>query len=233
MALDRWSRLQAAPFGTSSSLRNDGRGGTTGSQLRRLGEDYNQAQRLLRRQARRGDANSALASIKLREEALAQGIQTGGIRRKEEYDAGILGRVQAMEQGAGDRERAVEANRRMADEALQDTEAAAGAASVTPLGPPSPDRTTAALDILEGVKTEDDVMAQQGINMAKRLGVGDPTSVLRGDPNLRYRKTLDSALGKAKSPAEVAALRQRGIRYGVAPADFDRRANWWERNRKP
>jgi len=229
MALDRWSRLQSSQFGTSSSLRNDGRGGSTGSQLRRLNEDYNQAQRLLRRQARRGDANSALAAIKLREDALAQGIQTGGIRRKEEYDAGILGRVQAMEQGAADRESAVAANRTMAEEALAgDTPTLAPEAA----GPPAPDRNTAALDILEGVKMEDDTMAQRGLDAASRLGVSNPTSVLRGDPNLRYRKTLDSALSAAKSPAEIEALRKRGIRYGVTAADFDRRANWWERNRK-
>jgi len=231
MALDRWSRLQAAPFGTSSALRNDGRGGSTGDQLRRLNEDYNQATRLLRRQARRGDANSALQAIKLREDALEQGIQTGGIRRKDESDAGILGRVQTMEQGSADRERATEANRLIAGEALAET--GPTDAPLESAGPPAPNRNTAALDILEGEKLEDDTMLQRGLDTAKSLGVSNATSVLRGDPNLRYRRTLDSALGQARTPAEVAALRQRGTRYGVTPADFDRRANWWERNRKP
>ncbi len=79
--LDRLSRLQRQPFGRNTATSPDAYGGTTGSQIRRLGEDYNQATRLLRRQARRGNADSALQAIKLREDALAQGIQTGGIRR--------------------------------------------------------------------------------------------------------------------------------------------------------
>ncbi len=241
--LDRLTRLQRQPFGTNTATNPNVRGGTTGSQLRRLGEDYNQATRLLRRQARRGDEQSALGAIKLREAALAQGIQTGGIRKHDEYQSDILGRVDAMEKGAVDRERAAQLDRLKTEEELQEAERVSGTdAPVVPEGglrQPEPAATTvidprtgAALDILGGVQSDDDVMAQRGLDEARRLGIKDPTSVLRGDANLRFRKTLDGALGKAKTPAEVAALRQRGTNYGVAPADFDRRANWWEKNRK-
>ena len=247
MPLDRWSRLQAAPFGRNTATNPDYYGGTTGASLRRLNEAYGQASRLLRRQARRGDANSALQAIKLEEDALNQGIQTGGIRRAEEYRSNILDRVDAMERGAADRERAAELNRTLVDEgdpetrrdeagtldrlsrSTQDATDAQYSDDVARVDPNA--RTTAALDILEGARSGDVDQEQRGWSAAQSLGA-DPSRLYRGDRNLRYRRTLDTALGAARTPAEVAALRARGTRYGIAPADFDRRANWWERQRK-
>lgn len=236
MALDRWTKLQAAPFGTSSALRGDrgAAGGSSGSQFRRLTEDYNTAMRLLRRRARRGDAQSALGAIKLREDAISKGIQPGGIRRKEEFDAGILGRVQAMEQGAVDRERGAQANRQIVNDVLaEDAPATPGAppAQATPAAPVD-SRATAALDIYEGEATDNDSVMQRGLDMASRLGIRNPVSILdRVDKLTAARKTLDTALSQARTPAEIAALRERSTRFGVTPEAFDRRTSWWDRNR--
>lgn len=203
--------------------------------MRRQAEDYGIATRLLKRRARRGDANSALGLIKVREAAIEQGIQTGGIRNKAAFDAGLLGRVQAMERGAADRERGTDLARRRMDliEAGLDADTTETEGMVDPrkefeqTAPES--RATAALDILEGNMVQDDALTQRGIDSATRQGVKDPTSILKGN---NARRTLDMALGQARSPAEVAALRERGQRFGVAPEAFDRRANWWE-NRRP
>lgn len=240
-APDRWTALQSRPSRWSSlqaksPLTLDPPNSSV-SQLRRQAEDYNIATRLLRRRARRGDANSALGLIKVREDAISQGIQTGGIRNKNEFDAGLLGRVQSVERGAADRERGTDlARRRMdmieagldADTAETESRIDPGKEFEQPLRVAPESRTSAALDIMEGDRTQDDALAQRGIDSAARQGVKDPTSILKGD---NYRKTLDMALGQARSPAEIAALRERGQRFGVAPEAFDRRANWWESRR--
>ena len=95
-------------------------------------------------------------------------------------------------------------------------------------------RISAALDMLEGSNS----LAQGGIGQlnrgreaARSLGVDDPDSILSGDRNLKYRQTLDMALGKATSPEEIAALKERGTKFGISPKAFDRRAKWWDSNR--
>lgn len=95
-------------------------------------------------------------------------------------------------------------------------------------------RTSAALDILEGASRTSDPyegnMDQftQGRQAAESLGVKDPSSILKGNRDLKYRQTLDSALGQAKTPEEVSALRERGARNGISPEAFDRRKKWWD-----
>jgi hypothetical protein len=243
-APDRWTALQSRPSRWSSlqaksPLTTDPPNSSV-SQLRRQAEDYNIATRLLRRRARRGDEQSALGLIKVREDAINQGIQTGGIRNKGEFDAGLLGRVRSMERGAADMERGAGLARRRMDmiEAGLDAETAGTEELVDPrkefeqpLRVTPESRTTAALDIMEGDMAQDDALTQRGIDSAARQGVKDPTSILKGN---NYRRTLDMALGSARTPAEVAALRERGQRFGVAPEAFDKRVNWWEarRNRR-
>lgn len=120
--LDRFAALQAAPFGTSSSVRRPGAtavGGSAGSLYRKQAEDYNMATRLLRRQARRGDAGSALDLIKVREDAANAGFNPGGIRRKEEFDADIAGSIQSRARGAADRATAADLMRRRTREQLE------------------------------------------------------------------------------------------------------------------
>lgn len=218
--LDRWKQLQTGSVGSGSSLRPGAVSGIVGQQYRRQQEDYNTAMRLLRRQARRGDAGSALQAIKLREEANERGIAPGGIRRREEFDAGIRGRAAAIEQGATDLEEAARMDRTFARERE----------GVMRPEPPAT-RAGAALDMLEGAMTGDENQSTTGEFAARKLGVQNPRTILGGDRNLRYRKTLDTALKGAKTPEEVADLRERGARFGVSPQAFDRRAEWWNRNR--
>lgn len=70
--LDRFDKI--------SPLSRDFHGGEVGARFRRQEEAYNRSLRLLRRKARRGDVGSSLAEIKLRNQAEAEGIPTGGIR---------------------------------------------------------------------------------------------------------------------------------------------------------
>jgi hypothetical protein len=75
-------------------------------------------------------------------------------------------------------------------------------------------------------------MVDRGFSSARSLGVANPATALQGDQNLKYRQTLDAALGQAQTPEQIAALKARGTRYGVPAEAFDRRAKWWETNRR-
>ena len=98
--LERYDLMQKRPFGTNTALSDGtqyGVGGAVGSQYRRQEAAYGQALRLLNRQARRGDVRSALSAIDVRNQAMEGGYAPGGIRRKEQADAGIMGRIGAMD----------------------------------------------------------------------------------------------------------------------------------------
>lgn len=97
--LDRYDQMQRRPFGTNTALTDgtqNGVGGAAGSQFRRQEQAYGQALRLLSRKARRGDVNAALNAIRVRDQAMEDGYSVGGIRDKEQADAGIQGRVESM-----------------------------------------------------------------------------------------------------------------------------------------
>lgn len=81
-------------------------GGRAGEQYRRTEEAYARALRILRRQARRGDANSALAEIRVREDALNQGYTPGGIRSSDARLAQARGFASSLEGSARAREEA-------------------------------------------------------------------------------------------------------------------------------
>lgn len=98
--LERFDLMQKRPFGTNTALSDGtqyGVGGAVGSQYRRQEQAYGQALRLLNRQARRGNVDAALGVIKLREQAMEGGYAPGGIRQKAQADAGIMGRIGAMD----------------------------------------------------------------------------------------------------------------------------------------
>ena len=116
--LDRLAEMQNRPFGTNTALSDGsqyGVGGSAGSQFRRQASAYGQALRILNRAARRGDANAALRAISVREDAMNKGYSPGGVSRKAEADAGILGRLDAMRSSAADRQRAAELERARAE----------------------------------------------------------------------------------------------------------------------
>ena len=98
-------------FNGVSPLSRDFYGGDAGAQYRRQEEAYGRALRILRRQARRGDANSALAEIRVRDEALNQGYTPGGIRSSDArlaqsrgFADSLKARAEAREQAVGIRE---------------------------------------------------------------------------------------------------------------------------------
>lgn len=107
--LDRFDEMNRRPFGTNTALSNGtqyGAGGSAGSQFRRQGQAYGQALRILNRQARRGDPRSALSAIAVRNQANAEGYSPGGIQNAAEQNAGIEGRVGAMDWASQARESA-------------------------------------------------------------------------------------------------------------------------------
>lgn len=224
--LSRLGDMQRAPLGQFSALR---RSSPVASQYKRQAEMYGQALRTLSRAARRGDAGAAMDAIKVRNQANDEGFTPGGIGRSEDFQGNVAAREQSMLQRnedlggqnrldrgfMGGRERGVPLSRDVAG----------------PSGPVRmPTRNSAALDILEGAQGGYEQLGR-GREAAESLGVQDPDSILQGNRNLKYRQTLDSALGEAKSPEEIAALRERGTKQGISPKAFDRRVKWWESNR--
>ena len=119
--LDRYDAMQRRPFGTNTALTDgtqNGVGGGAGSQFRRQEQAYGQALRLLSRKARRGDVGSALAAIDVRDKAINDGYSVGGIRNKEQADAGIMGRVEDMNRRNMDLGAASDLTRQQAMESL-------------------------------------------------------------------------------------------------------------------
>ena len=160
----------------------------------------------------------------MREGANAEGFSPGGIQRKDEKDAMTMGRIAADTQAADDMQQA------------QTVERNKNAFLNSQWAQKPNNRLYAGLDVLEGAKAQDAggdmTQFNRGVSTAKALGVANPNSILQGDQNLKYRQTLDTALGQAQTPEEIAALKARGTRYGVPAGAFDRRAKWWETNRR-
>ena len=105
--LDSNYRMQQRPFGTNTALSNGtehGAGGSFGSALRRQESGYGRALRILDRQARRGDANSALRAIDVRNQAMEQGMSPGILRNVDEKRGDVYGRMGAMERNRADSE---------------------------------------------------------------------------------------------------------------------------------
>jgi len=220
--LERWKQLQTGgPIGSASSLRPSAANSPVGREYRRQQQDYGIALRLLRRQARRGDAGAAMNLLDVGDKARAEGdIRTGGLRGDGEMQGNAIQRSRDAVRDSETLERAQEDNNAFSQEQRGIGRPAA-----------APTRTGTALDILEGAMGGDEEQRARGETAARTLGVRNPGSILSSDPNKVYRKTLDSALGQATTPEEIAGLRERGARFGVAPEAFDRRAKWWERNR--
>jgi hypothetical protein len=232
--LNRLDELQRRPFGSTAATRPTSTEGqvnsSEGGQYRQRAENYNLANRILKRQARRGDSRSALALLDVQREANEEGFSPGGIRRRNEFNSGLLRNLDARQQAAMDNERAAELKRLQTEEEIQKRRSAPQSEGVGATVMPE-SRNTAALDILEGQRTGDDTILQRGLDSANRLGVQQPENILRKDQDLTARRTLDDALGKSSSEAEIAQLKDRAARLGVSGSAFDRRRQWWERNR--
>ena len=224
--LDRYDAMQRMPFGTFTAMN---RPNPVATQYKRQSEMYGQALRNLSRAARRGDLNAGQEAIKLREQANASEFAPGGISRAEDFQGNVARRAQTMEQETADLATKSELDRRNADMTL-------GRTPMTEQPVAAPTRISAGLDMLEGRLGGDGTgpeVAQfdRGRETALTLGVKNPENILAGDTKLKYRRTLDTALGQAKTPEEVAALKERGTKFGISPSAFDRRAKWWDSNR--
>lgn len=233
--LDRLDAMQRAPLGTFSALR---RPSPVATQYKRQAEMYGQALRTLRRAARRGDPNAAMAGIKLRDQANEDGFAPGGIQRSEDFQGNVADREQSLMQRNQDLQAANQLDRKFGSSVLNRGSAAMtspnDATGPELMGPPESARNTrisSALDILEGRLSDGAEQYTRGKETARSLGVENPDSILSGDSNLKYRQTLDMALGQAKTPEEVAALKERGSKFGISSKAFDRRAKWWDSNR--
>ena len=121
--------MQRRDFGTSAMTRPTSPEGqvnsAAGAQYRRRAEDYNTATRLLRRRARRGDSRSALALLDVGRDAAEEGFSPGGIRRRDDFNRGLLGSIEARAQAARDLDRGQMANRMVVDEIIANPAAAA------------------------------------------------------------------------------------------------------------
>ena len=107
--LDQYKQIQSREFGTNTALSDgnqNGVGGTSGSQMRTREHRYSRALRLLDRMARKGNPDAAIKALDIQRGANNEGYSPGGIRRKDEADAGIIGRINTMEQGAFNRNQA-------------------------------------------------------------------------------------------------------------------------------
>lgn len=212
---------------------------------RRKQELYNTAGRVLRRQARRGDSAAALEAIKLEDAAEKSGIRVGGIRDRDTFQAGIDDRKRQLEQGAADREMKMALDRKLvAEELAPTTSGTSGAATPGPTttgGIPSrsagSEKNYLALDLMEAAPARDVFAYDVGLqNRAKELDIGPtPFSNLYAAgarENSKYRQVLDNTLKRATSPEEIAGLKNRAVKSGISERAFDKRAAWWEKNRK-
>lgn len=244
--LDRLDAMQRQPMGSiATSMKPPS---PVASQYKRQAAMYGQALRTLSRAARRGGngrgekgqrqaamaAEAGMKAIELRDKANANGFSPGGIQRYEDVQGNIASRERDYTEGAQDYESKMRLERDYGNSVLSRGTPPMRPDAETMEARPTVTRTSAALDMLEGSNS----LAQEGIGQlnrgreaARSLGVDDPDSILSGDRNLKYRQTLDMALGKATSPEEIAALKERGTKFGISPKAFDRRAKWWDSNR--
>jgi hypothetical protein len=96
-------RITSRPFGYNTALSDHRFGvGRAGFQFRQQSAEYGRALRLLNRQARRGDAGSAIEAIKVREDAQNHGFSPGGITKDGELDRMVSDRIGTMQQGGED-----------------------------------------------------------------------------------------------------------------------------------
>ncbi len=201
--LERYDLMQKRPFGTNTALSDGtqyGVGGAVGSQYRRQEAAYGQALRLLNRQARRGDVRSALSAIDVRNQAMEGGYAPGGIRRKEQADAGIMGRIGAMDA----RNRGLEA---AAQTMRQDTAEKLGVQGASGV---------------QGATAIEGASGVQGAPSRVTDPIAAPLSFAEAEREKRRRLTLDGAFGELpKTKMELDAERASGI-LGRADARLKR-----------
>lgn len=111
--LDNLAAMQNRPLGTNTALYRDPSTLAVGRQYKQQKSDYDMARRLLRRQARRGDARAATGLIDLGKDAAANNVEFG-MQNVEQRDAAIAGRTAGMQQEVVDMQNTSAMNRGVA-----------------------------------------------------------------------------------------------------------------------
>ena len=208
--LDNLAAMQNRPLGTNTALYRDPSTLAVGRQYKQQKSDYDMARRLLRRQARRGDARSAQGLIELGKDAAANNVEFG-MQNVEQRDAAIAGRTAGMQQEVVDMQNTSAMNRG----------AATGLAAGRPVTAPTPAPATESASVWNTMPT-----TKLGTRAYEELGS------TMGGKNVKFRQGLDRALGMAKTDAERNELGLVAKEAGISDEAFKRRTDWWNKKRR-
>lgn len=213
--LDNLAAMQNRPMGTNTALYRDPSALAVGRQYKQQKSDYDMARRLLRRQARRGDSQSALGLVGLGKDAAANDVEFG-MQNVEQRDAAIAGRTAGMNQETVDLQNAGKMNRGVAA-------GLAGGRAPTNEPPAMLRRPEEPASVWNTKPT-----TALGTRAYEELGrVGD-----EGGKGLKFRQGLDRAVGMAKTDAERDELGLVAKEAGIPDEAFKRRTDWWNKKRK-
>ena len=194
--LDNLAAMQSRPLGTNTALYRDPTTEALTRQYRQQKSDYGMARRLLRREARRGNADSAMKLIGLGKDASKEGVQFG-MEGRDQMGAAVARQRSTMEKGA--------TGMGLAAGRLREATAPAGGAPA-----PAPASTAS---------------AESAANMPPNTKLGiqaDNARRLDGGSDKGFREGLARAIGMAKTPEEMNELRGVALKSNISPQQFDR-----------
>lgn len=224
--LDNLAAMQNRPFGTNTALYRDPSTLAVGRQYKQQKSDYDMARRLLRRQARRGDARSAQGLIDLGKDAAANNVEFG-MQGVEQRDAAIAGRTAGMQQEVVDMQNTSALNRGAA------TGLAAGRPTTTTAPAPAPAPATESATEPAPAPSAESASVWNTMPTTK-LGTRayEELGSTMGGKNVKFRQGLDRALGMAKTDAERNELGLVAKEAGISDEAFKRRTDWWNKKRR-
>jgi len=190
--LDNLAAMQSRPLGTNTALYRDPTTEALTRQYRQQKSDYGMARRLLRREARRGNADSAMKLIGLGKDASKEGVQFG-MEGRDQIGAAVARQRSTMEKGA--------TGMGLAAGRLRDATTPASTA------PASTASAESAANMPPNTK-----LGIQADN-ARRLD---------GGSDIGFREGLARAIGMAKTPEEMDELRGVALKSNISPQQFDR-----------
>lgn len=202
--LDNLAAMQSRPLGTNTALYRDPTTEALTRQYRQQKSDYGMARRLLRREARRGNADSAMKLIGLGKDASKEGVQFG-MEGRDQMGAAVARQRSTMEKGA--------TGMGLAAGRLREATAPAGGA---PAPAPASTASTAPASTAS---------AESAANMPPNTKLGiqaDNARRLDGGSDIGFREGLARAIGMAKTPEEMDELRGVALKSNISPQQFDR-----------
>lgn len=197
--LDNLAAMQSRPLGTNTALYRDPTTEALTRQYRQQKSDYGMARRLLRREARRGNADSAMKLISLGKDASKEGVQFG-MEGRDQMGAAVARQRSTMEKGA--------TGMGLAAGRLRDATTPASASTASASTAPA---STAS--------------AESAANMPPNTKLGiqaDNKRRFNGGSDIGFREGLARAIGMAKTPEEMDELRGVALKSNISPQQFDR-----------